>query len=406
MMDKGQDIMIIPMDYYAILGIPRSASESEVREAYKREVRIWRKRAAVSSQDSVRDEAVRRLVLLAEAFNTLSDAQRRTAYNRQPTSALAAPISNSLVHPQMLNSNLIEQAESYLAVADYQAAARAAREATSNMGNSAESWFVLSRANAGLRQLNDAVYEARRAIELAPENPRYQFNLGTIYEELGRWDEALSSYGRSAQLEPTEPLYQLAIGAVWLQNAQPAKAMAIFESIYSAFPDGEVPCYYYAQGLISMAEAIPKDQAKEGYAVTSAREIQEMRGYLSRATGIKHLDQETKQAIQNIEVYLRRMEKHTYHAPLGARSFMFEMINTSDGCAPALISISLVMAIFGAPVLVFMWGYSLLTSGSILYGLLLLLCSIGLGYLWFRSVWVPRWKVNARMRDHRIRYLS
>lgn len=397
--------MIVPTDYYTILGIPKSASEADVRAAYKREVRIWRKRAA-SSQNSVREEAVRRLALLEEAFSTLTDAQRRATYNRQPTSALATPIFNSIVHPQMSFGNLIEQAESYLAVADYQGAARAAREATSNMGNSAQSWFVLSRANAGLRQLNDAVYEARRAIELAPENSMYQFNLGTIYEELGSWDEALNSYGRAAQLEPNEPIYQLAIGGVWLQNGQPANAIPVIERVYSAFPENETACYYYAQGLIAMAEAVPKDNVKEGYAVTSAREIQEMRGYLSRAEGIKHLDHKSKQAILNIEAYLRRMEKHTYHMPIGARSFMFEVINPSDGCVPAMISISLVMAIFGAPVLVFMWGYSLLTSGSILYGLLLLLCSIGLGYIWFRSVWIPRWKVNARLRDHRIRYLS
>ncbi len=145
--------MIAPIDYYAILGISRSASEVDVRVAYKREARIWRKRAA-SSQVSVREEAVRRLALLEEAFSTLSDTQRRAAYNRQPTSALSSPISTSPVYPQFPSGDLIEQAESYLSVADYQAAARAAREATTNMGNSAQSWFVLSRANAGLAQLN------------------------------------------------------------------------------------------------------------------------------------------------------------------------------------------------------------------------------------------------------------
>ena len=397
--------MIVPIDYYAILGIPRNASAADVRAAYKREMRIWRKRADTSSQDSVKNEALRRLALLAEAFSTLSDAQRRAAYNRQPLSTPIMP-SSSFIPAEMSSGDWIERAESYLAVADYQAAVQAARQATANLGNMAESWFVLSRANAGLRHLDDAVYEARRAIELAPTNSMYHFNLGTIYEELGRWDEALKEYEQASQLEPTEPLYHLAIGGVWLQTNQPARAMPIIERVYSTWPNDETACYYYAQGLIAMSEAVPKDKSTEGYAVTSAQEIMEMRGYLNRAAGIKHLDQETKQTIQDAEAYLRRMEKHTYHMPIGARSFMFEMIHPSDGCAPALISISLVMAIFGAPVLVFMWGFSLLTSGSILYGFLLVLCSIGLGYLWFRSVWVPRWKVNARMRGHRIRYLS
>jgi hypothetical protein len=59
-----------------------------------------------------------------------------------------------------------------------------------------------------------------------------------------------------------------------------------------------------------------------------------------------------------------------------------------------------------APLLLLLWGFGLLTSGSIGGGFIALLISAGLGYLWYRAIWVPRWKVNARMRDHRIRYLS
>src|SRR2546421_4046792 len=103
--------MIAPVDYYAILGIPRNASAENVRAAYKREVRIWRKRAAASSQDSVRNEAVRRLALLADAFSTLSDAQRRATYNRQPISAPVTPSSSSPVPAEVSSRDWIEQAE-------------------------------------------------------------------------------------------------------------------------------------------------------------------------------------------------------------------------------------------------------------------------------------------------------
>lgn len=398
--------MIAPVDYYALLGIPRKASAADVRAAYKREVRIWRKRAAASSEDSVKDEAVRRLALLAEALSTLSDAQRRAAYNRQPISAPVEPPA-SPVPAEMSSRDWIEQAEGYLAVANYQAAARAAREATVNLGNSAQSWFVLSRANAGLQQLNDAVYEARRAIELAPTNSMYYFNLGAIYEELGRWDEALSTYEHASQLEPTEPLYQLAIGGVWLQNGQLAKAMPIIERVYSSSPDDEAACYYYAQALIAMAESVPKDKSSEGYALTRAEEIQEMRSYLSRAANIKHLDQETKQVIRDTEAYLHRMEAYTFHIPPAAILVGSLFVGVADGgCAGTLLLSFVVGAFYGAPLLALFWGFALLTGGSIMGGLFLLLCSAGLGYLWYRAVWVPRWKVNARMRDHPIRFLS
>jgi tetratricopeptide (TPR) repeat protein len=393
------------MDYYALLGIPRKASAEAVRAAYKREGRIWRKQAIASSEGSVKDEAKKRLALLAEAFGVLSDAQKRALYDRQP---ISAPIESpsSLVPVEMASRDWIEQAEGYLAVADYQAAARAAREATANLGNSAQSWFVLSRAKAGLRQLDDAVYEARRAIELAPKNSMYHFNLGTIYEELGRWDEALNTYEHASQLEPTEPLYQLAIGGVWLQNGQLARAMPIIERVYSTLPDDETACFYYAQGLIAMAEAVPKDKSTDGYAVTRAEEIQEIRGYLSRAAGIKHLDQETKQVIRDTEAYLHRMEANTFHIPLGARSAAFELIGPGLGCYGTLIMGTMLAVLALAPLLLLLWGFGLLTSGSIGGGFIALLISAGLGYLWYRAIWVPRWKVNARMRDHRIRYLS
>lgn len=398
--------MIVPIDYYAILGIPRNASAADVRAAYKREMRIWRKRADTSSQDSVKNEALRRLALLAEAFSTLSDAQRRAAYNRQPPSAPIMP-SSSFIPAEMSSGDWIEQAESYLAVADYQAAVQAARQATANLGNAAESWFVLSRANAGLRHLDDAVYEARRAIELAPTNSMYHFNLGTIYEELGRWDEALKEYEQASQQEPTEPLYHLAIGGIWLQTNQPARAMPIIERVYSTWPNDETACYYYAQGLIAMSEAVPKDKSTEGYAVTSTQEIMEMRGYLNRAAGIKHLDQETKQTIQDAEAYLRRMETHTFNIPISALLVGSGLVGIADGgCFGTLLMCFVVGAFYGAPLLALLWGFGLLTSGSIMGGIFLLLCSAGLGYLWYRAIWVPRWKVNARMRGHRIRYLS
>ena len=398
--------MIVPMDYYAILGIPRNASAEDIRIAYKREVRIWRKRATASSENSVRDEAVRRLTLLTEALNTLSDAQRRAAYDRQPIPTLVTP-SPGPVPTEMSSYDWIEQAEEYLAVADYHAAARAAREATTKQSDSAESWFVLSRAKAGLRQLNDAVYEAKRAIELAPMNSMYYFNLGNIYEELGLWNEARGMYEQAAQREPTEPLYQLAIGGVLLQIGQPVEAMSIIKRVYSAQPDDENACYYYAQALIAMAEAVPKDKSSDGYAITSAEEIQEMRNCLSRAATIKHLDQDTKQVIRETEAYLRQMEAHTFHVPRRALLVGSILGSVSDGgCYSTLIAVVLLSALIGAPLLVFMWGFSLLTSGSILGGLFLLLCSVGLGYIWYRAVWVPRWRVNARISDHRIRYLS
>lgn len=156
----------------------------------------------------------------------------------------------------------------------------------------------------------------------------------------------------------------------------------------------------------AMAEAVPKDKSTEGYAVTSASEIQAMRGYLSRAAGIKHLDQQMKQTIRDTKAYLRRMEANTFHILLGARSAAFELMAPGLGCYGTLLMGTVLAAFALAPLLLLLWGFGLLTSGSIGGGFIVLLISAGLGYVWYRAVGVPRWKVNARVRDHRIRYLS
>jgi hypothetical protein len=105
---------------------------------------------------------------------------------------------------------------------------------------------------------------------------------------------------------------------------------------------------------------------KSDKSLLTYQEIQEMRGYLSRAAGIKFLDQETKQTIQDTEAYLRRMEANTFNIPRRASSFAFEMLNVADGgCYATLVMILVLMALFGAPLLMLIWGFSLLTGGSI-----------------------------------------
>jgi len=392
------------MNYYMILGVPPNASTEDIQDAHKREERIWKKRAATSSDANVKDEALRRLTLLKEALDTLSNAQRRFTYGRQLEVSQNAP-SSSPVPNEVSPHNLIEQAKDYLAEANYFAAARVAREATIKLSDLAESWFILSRAKAGLRELNDAVYEAKRAIELYPANSKYYFNLGMIYEELGLWKEALVMYEQASQREPSESLYQLATGGVYIQTNQPTEAVSIIKHVYSTLPDDETVCYYYAQALITQAEAVPRDKSEEGYAITNAEEILQMRNCLNRASAIKHLDQETKKTIRDMEAHLNLMESRTFHIPLGAWTIA-EISSGDGGCYPIVVMILAMAALFGAPLIVLMWGFSSLTSGSVLGGLFLILCGVGLGYIWYRNVWVPKWKVNARLRNHRVRYLS
>jgi curved DNA-binding protein CbpA len=64
-------------DYYAILGVPPTASEAEIRDAYRRLVRHYH-----PDLNPEREDAEARIKELNEAYEVLSDPARRTRYDR------------------------------------------------------------------------------------------------------------------------------------------------------------------------------------------------------------------------------------------------------------------------------------------------------------------------------------
>jgi Flp pilus assembly protein TadD len=400
------------VDYYTILGAQRNASASDIRKAYETQSQIWRIRAA-SSDASVSAEAKNRLALIEQAFKALSNPQQRAAYDRQPI-ALTASASPVAPAPTTLPDNTLQRAEYYLEQGDYHAAAGAAKEAQATQPNSAETWSALARANAGLSRFDEAIYEGRRAIELAPQDSEHSFNLGFIYELAGRKAEAAQAYQQASALDSQEPIYQLALGGVLADSGQLQQALNVIESAYRQHTDDQTACYYYARILILMAESVPQDKSSDGYAVTSEGEIQRMREYLGRATAVRHLDQETRQGIQQTEAYLQKMEGRTFHIPFMAISAFGGIYSIAGGAGEGGVAVELFMLLLAgivvallafAPLWIVIWGISSLSSGQ-LGGILLLLVGGGLGYVWYRALWVPRWKANARKRKNRVRYAA
>lgn len=65
-------------DYYAILGVPRNADEGEIRKACKKMALKWHP----DRNPDNKEEAQRKFQEVAEAFEVLSDAQKKEVYGR------------------------------------------------------------------------------------------------------------------------------------------------------------------------------------------------------------------------------------------------------------------------------------------------------------------------------------
>jgi tetratricopeptide (TPR) repeat protein len=78
----------------------------------------------------------------------------------------------------------------------------AAEPASPLFGAGVESWFGRGNRHAAERDHLQAIDCYLRAIALAPEAVEIHFNLGTVFLELKRWDEAAACFRRAVELEP------------------------------------------------------------------------------------------------------------------------------------------------------------------------------------------------------------
>lgn len=362
--------MTVQVDYYDLLGIARDAAEDTIRDAHKRQTRIWTKRTA-SADQSTRQEAETKTGLLRQAFDILLEPSKRQAYDRDLTAGgVAAPAAVEG------GGDWLAQARAALGRGDYRSASYAAREATHTAGNSPEAWIIRARANAGLGQLQDAIYEARQATTIAPNNPDFLFQTALIQEQMEQWSDALTSYQAAARLAPNEYIYQIAIGGVYLQHGLADKALEVLEPVYAAHRDVALVAFYLAGALLDKAEQTPRVQHSDSYAATSEAEIATMRQLVDRATSLPSDDFDIANRARDILEYLDRMEEMTWQVP-------------------GLFGFSSLRAV-GIPAAAVVLAFILFSSGAAGVGFLLILAAGGIGFLVYKTCWVPRWKAASQ----------
>ena len=182
------------VDYYALLGVGREASESEIRERFRALARDAHPDRAAFEEKA---EAEAKFQELTQAVNVLTNPDRRQAYDREQAMAPSARVSDDDVVQDYLELG----GAAYHAGAYAQAAGNFALAAQRDPRDvRAHHYLGLASARAG--DLHAAVKALEAAIALDPHNVAVLKDAGRIFRQAGLLAKAEKSFQDVVRWDP------------------------------------------------------------------------------------------------------------------------------------------------------------------------------------------------------------
>ena len=225
-------------------------------------------------------------------------------------------------------------------------------------------------------------------------NPEYHFNLGLVHEQMNSYSEAIDEYRRAGTCDPSNPMYELAVGGVYASNGALDQALPILEGVYAKHPQDSTANYYLGMVLVELAEEVPATKDANSYVVKSEDEIKQMRVLAERAKGLNIVDEDVRTNADRILSYLTDMETMTFRPPW---SWIMSgaAVGSGAGVGGAVAGGCLTIGIFLAPLFFILAGFGQMGS-NFGGGFVLLLIGAGLSWLWWKLMYVPKWKHAKR----------
>ncbi|HEX9286779.1 MAG TPA: DnaJ domain-containing protein [Thermoanaerobaculia bacterium] len=199
------------VDYYALLGVGREASESEIRERFR-----------VLARDAHPDRAPRHLKTDAEAkfqeltraVNVLTHAERRQAYDRELAIAASARGSGDAVVQDYLELGGVAYQSGAYAEAAGNFALAAQRDPRDVR---AQHYLGLASARAG--DLHAAVKALEAAVALDPHNVTVLKDAGRIFRQAGLLAKAEKAFQDAVRWDPAETDARKAVEEIRAERA-------------------------------------------------------------------------------------------------------------------------------------------------------------------------------------------
>jgi curved DNA-binding protein CbpA len=203
--------MLQNVDYYAVLGVTREASESEIRERFRQLARESHPDRAAREQKA---EAETKFQELTEAVNVLCNPDRRQAYDRaQAVSALPGHSGDPVVQDYLETG-----------IAAYRSGAYA--EAAGNFALAAQrdpkdarAHHYLGLASARGGDLRAAVKALEAAVPLDPHNVTLLKDAGKVFRQAGLLAKAEKAFQEALRWDPSESEARRALEEVRSERA-------------------------------------------------------------------------------------------------------------------------------------------------------------------------------------------
>lgn len=194
-------------NYYTVLGLPQNATTRQIRERF---LKLAREKHPDRIRGVEKSEAERDFQEITQAFNTLSDPDRRRRHDQEllrlEGSSPARPESNQASRVYIQRGIKAYKEKDYLGAADN--FDRATREDLNN----SQAWYYLALAcSRQKRWLSRARAAAARACELESMNATYLKLAGRIFAESGMATRAAQYYRQALAWGEDDPEIRQAI---------------------------------------------------------------------------------------------------------------------------------------------------------------------------------------------------
>lgn len=237
----------VAKNFYEILGVPRNASDLEIKSAYHRLARKYHPDKAPNPEEAASFEV--EFSKISTAYNTLKDKDKRSAYDLTVIEASQSESSpaNSVVSssPSLTGSALgnagsaamekskatvakraFLKASQLMAAGDFNKAVEFLDVAIKNNEN--EPAYFAKMAQACLksnRGFNRATEAAQRAIQLDPYNSDFRLILAEIYEKANIKSLAIKTY---EEIIKWDPMNEKAKQAIAILNPPKKTLLSLF----------------------------------------------------------------------------------------------------------------------------------------------------------------------------------